>query len=199
MSRHLLAGLLAVALGGAAGAYADAGRAPVAPRETAPTPTRAPDDKSAGKVKLSGVQWRKHPASDVSASAQIGPEGGVIALRAAGLRLVVPPGEVSGPTRFGSPRAGRIVAYDFEPAGSVFPVALRVEQDPSLLGGKHADLARAIVGYFPDRADLAQTWGTGAVAERIPLTWSTEAITFSAWHFSGYMMSWGLDGEEAPR
>jgi hypothetical protein len=37
------------------------------------------------------------------------------------------------------------------------------------------------------------------VAERIPLTWSTEAITFSAWHFSGYMMSWGLDGEEAPR
>jgi hypothetical protein len=199
MKRKMIAGLAAAALALAAAACVDGESAPVAPgvEAQARRPGVALARKSATKVRVSAIRWRKALVGDVTSSAVIGPAGGVLTLPATGLRLVVPAGAVSRPTRFGvTALAGRLAAYDFEPAGSVFPVALRVEQDPSFVDAKHGDPARATAGYFPSRADVDQARATGDVAEVIPVTWSAEAIAFPVWHFSGYIMAWGLHDAE---
>jgi hypothetical protein len=201
MKRNVIARVAAVALGLTAMACSDdAVRAPTAPSQEVPALAKA----AHRKVRVNGVRWRKQLKSDASASALIGAEGGVLVLPATGLRLVVPPGAVPHPTRFDvTALAGKLVAYDFKPAGSAFPVPLRVEQDPAFLGAKHRNAARVVAAYFPSRADLDQTRATGDVAELIPTTRSSRAVTFLVWHFSGYMMSWGLadsdpDGAERP-
>jgi hypothetical protein len=199
MKRNIIAGLAAVALSVAAAACVDSGRTPVAPND--PVELRQPTGPQFGKwsqkVKVDGVRWQKRLDRDISASALIGPQGGVLTLPATGLRLVVPAGAVSKATRFAvTALSGKLVAYDFEPAGSVFPVALRVEQDPSFIDLKHTGSATAIAGYFPSRADLDQTNGTGDVAETIPVTQSSQYFTFPVWHFSGYIVSWGRDASE---
>jgi len=195
MKRNMMAGLVAVALGITAVACTDGRQSPVAPREgiAAPQMTAALAKQSKGKVKVNGIEWRKKLERDMGASALIGPAGGVLSLPATGLRLVVPAGAVSRPTQFGvTALEGKLVAYDFEPAGSVFPVALRVEQDPSFIDTKHVNSSSMLAGYFPSRTDLDQAGATGNVAELIPTTRSSGSIVFSIWHFSGYMMSWGL-------
>jgi hypothetical protein len=195
MKRTMIRVLLAVAIGVTASACADDARAPFGLRE-APTAqqTSATLARTSGaKAKLAGMQWRKQLKRDVHASALIGPAGGVLVLPATGLRLVVPAGAVSRPTLFGATALeGKVVAYDFEPAGSVFPVALRVEQDPAFINMKHNDASRMRAGYFPSRSDLDQSRATGDVAELISTSWSAGAVSFSVWHFSGYMMSWGF-------
>jgi hypothetical protein len=199
MKRKTIAGLAAVALGLAAAACADAGRTPVAPDAAAWAQQTAMPllRKSATKVRVSGIRWRKALERDESASAVIGPAGGVLALPTTGLRLVVPAGAVSQPTRFAATAlAGKLAAYDFEPSGSVFPVALRVEQDLSFIDTKHGDPTRAAAGYFPNRVDLDQARATGDVVELIPVAWSTRTVTFPVWHFSGYIMSWGFQDSE---
>jgi hypothetical protein len=199
MTRRMIAGLAVVALGLAAAACGDDARVPVAPHTesaalrpaAALTASRAM--KPVGKVRVDAMRWRTPLDSDLTASAVIGPMGGVLVLPATGLRLVVPAGAVSQPTRFGvTALAGKLAAYDFEPAGSVFPVALRIEQDPSFVDTRHGDVTRARAGYFPNRTDLDQVSATGDVAEVIPVTWSPAAIAFPVGHFSGYIMTWGL-------
>lgn len=195
----MIAGFVAVALAVGAAACADIDRAPSAP-EIASSAHQASISlaKQPGKkVKVNGVEWRKSLKSDVSASALIGSEGGVLTLPATGLRLVVPAGAVSGPTQFRATAiAGKLVAYDFEPAGSTFPVALRVEQDLAFVDTKHLTLTGALAGYFPARADLDQARVTASVAEVIPVTWSPTTLSFPVSHFSGYIVSWGRSGGE---
>ncbi len=192
----MIAGIAAVALGLAAAACADVARAPVAP--TAEAAARQPAaplfGKSATKVRVSAIRWQKALKNDATASAVIGAEGGALVLPATGLRLVVPAGAVARPTRFAvTALAGKLAAYDFEPAGSVFPVALRVEQDLSFVDAKHGNPAQALAGYFSDRADVDQTSASGQVAEVVPITWSSGTLAFPVRHFSGYIMSWGFE------
>jgi hypothetical protein len=189
----MIAGIAAVALGLAAAACADVERAPVAPAAAAAPLFR----KSAARVRVSAIRWQRALDRDATASAVIGPEGGALVLPATGLRLVVPAGAVARPTRFAvTALAGKLAAYDFEPAGSVFPVALRVEQDLSFVDTKHGDPARALAGYFSSRADVDQVGASGQVAEVVPITWSSGALAFPVWHFSGYIMSWGFQDAE---
>lgn len=195
----MIAGLVAVALAAGVTACADIERAPIAP-EIASSAHQAPISlaKQPGKrVKVNGVEWRTTLKRDVSASALIGSAGGVLTLPATGLRLVVPAGAVSGPTQFRvTAIGGKLVAYDFEPAGSTFPVALRVEQDLAFVDMKHLTRTGALAGYFPARADLDQARVTASVAEVIPITWSPTSLSFPVSHFSGYIVSWGRNGEE---
>lgn len=197
MKRNTMAGFGAVALAAAAMACADGGRAPVAPDgPVARPPAAALEKRSARQVKVDGLRWRHQLKEDLSASAVIGPAGGVLALPATGVRLVVPPGAVARPTTFGvTALAGKLVAYDFEPAGSTFPVALRVEQDAAFIDTKRAPTTAVIAGYFPSRANLDQALGTGSVTEVIATSWSSSTLTFPVWHFSGYIISWGRDGD----
>jgi hypothetical protein len=194
----MIAGFVAVALAVGATACADIERAPSAP-EIADNVHQAPlslAKNPSKKVKVNGVEWRTTLKSDVSASALIGSAGGVLTLPVTGLRLVVPAGAVSRPTQFGvTAIAGKLVAYDFEPAGSTFPVALRVEQDLAFVDMKHLTQTGALAGYFPGRADLDQTRATASVAEVIPVTWSPTTLSFPVSHFSGYIVSWGRGDE----
>ena len=69
---------------------------------------------------------RKTPLpSAVTASATIGPLGGVLALPSAGLTVVVPPLAVTKPTKMSvTAVAGSSVAYEFEPHGIKFTIPL---------------------------------------------------------------------------
>lgn len=194
------AGLLSVGLGLVVTACTDVTRAPAAPRDVARARHVAADvgRTHAQKVRVDGLAWQKPLKADVEGSAVIGPSGGVLTMPATGLRLVVPAGAVATPTRFRATAvAGRLVAYDFEPAGSTFAVPLRVEQDPALLDLRQAALRPVAAGYFPARTDLDQARATAAVAELIPVTLSTRTISFPVTHFSGYIITWGRsdDGE----
>ena len=197
-SSRFTKGLIALALGVIAACGPESPRTPVAPIDASTPAVSAPSMSRSTKAKgkLNGLQWQKALKADVSASAVIGPEGGVLALPATGLRLVVPAGAVSRPTPFRATAvAGRLVAYDFEPAGSTFPVPLRVEQDLSFLDLKHVDTSALTAGYFPTRAELDQQLLTGHVAEVISTAPSTSALTFPVWHFSGYLIGWGFTSD----
>ena len=136
-------------------------------------------------------------ASDLTTSKVIGPEGGTIEIRSAGLRVDVPAGAVLVPATFTvTAVAGAIIAYDFAPEGVVFTVPLVVSQ--SIRGTswerlKPADRDVVEAGYFTDRSMLGHADSTALIAERLPTTpaWSGNEIQFPVHHFSGYMYSWG--------
>ena len=198
-SRKLTTGLLALTFGLLAACGEDAPQIPVAPNATARQAATAPvmSRATAKKGKLNGLERQKALKEDVSASAVIGAEGGVLTLPATGLRLVVPAGAVSRPTPFRATAiAGRLVAYDFEPAGSTFPVPLRVEQDLSFLK-RRADASPVVAGYFPSRTDLDQDLLAGRVAEVISTSPSATTVSFPVWHFSGYVVGWGFRGDDS--
>src|SRR5687767_3555284 len=110
-------------------ACSDSGRGPVAsvaPRDLAPAaPSALLGLTSTSTQQVTGVQWKTPLPQNLSATASIGPLGGVLELPATGLRVVVPPGAVLRQTYFGvTALAGKIVAYDFQPAGARFLVPL---------------------------------------------------------------------------
>jgi hypothetical protein len=157
--------------------------------------------RTRGKPK---AQWhaaaltRNEPlASDLTVSRVIGPEGGTIEIRAAGLRVDVPAGAVRSTATFSvTAVAGAIIAYDFAPEGAIFTVPLLVSQSVrgtswERLGKAGRDAVEA--GYFTDRSMLGHADSTALIAERLATAaaWSGNEIQFPVHHFSGYMYSWG--------
>lgn len=145
---------------------------------------------------------RRRPLShDVARSLVIGPEGGTLAVGEAGLRLVVPKGAVTAPTTFTvTALAGDRAAYEFEPAGSTYERALRIEQETGTLD--LAPNAPAIAGYFASRADLADDASIGRVRETRPATRRAgNTLSAEIYHFSGYVYATGfttVDPEPQP-
>ena len=152
----------------------------------------------ADSTQVTAALWRTPLARDLSATALIGPEGGTIELPQTGLRLVVPADVVRRPTPFRvTARAGRLVAYDFEPEGSEFNPALRFEQDPALLepppkqGGQPM---RMQLCYYEEPDALDEVNAVATVSEVHHLldggasTWGT----FNVPHFSDYVVCWGV-------
>ena len=129
---------------------------------------------------------------DVSVSATIGRQGGRILLADQGFTLVVPRGAVRRDTRFTvTAVAGKMVAYEFEPHGTIFSVALVATQDLGKTVYRPRLLSSLVAGYFIDRGQLLQRDGTVLLNELLqgvtsPLTgdfkWSIE-------HFSGYIVA----------
>lgn len=132
---------------------------------------------------------------DITSGARIGSAGGTISVPGTGFSLVIPRNAVSVPTDFVvTAKAGRLVAYEFEPHGTKFPVALHFVQDlrgtsaGGLLGGLTLGL-----GYFANSSQLDQQAGTGVVSELLDATVNLLTGQFRAdiRHFSGYMVSSG--------
>jgi hypothetical protein len=147
-------------------------------------------------TQITAALWRRPLVRDLSATALIGPEGGTIELPQTGLRLVVPADVVRKPTPFRvTARAGRLVAYDFEPEGSEFSPALRFEQDPALLEPPpiRADAPmRMQLGYYQDPSDLDEHRGVATVSEVHHLLDASSAQgAFAVPHFSDYVVGWG--------
>ena len=147
-----------------------------------------------GLLPVRGVTRVVPLQQNISVSTVIGQDGGTISIPDAGLTLVVPPGAVTSSTNFtATALAGRLVAYEFEPAGTKFPVPLQFTQDHtkvSLLGAVTAPVLDG--AYFTDASRLNQTIGFGAVSEIVPATVDLLRLQvgFPINHFSGYLVSW---------
>ena len=147
-----------------------------------------------GLLPVRGITRAVPLKQNISVSAVIGRDGGTISIPDAGLTLVVPPGAVTSSTNFtATALAGRLVAYEFEPRGTKFPVPLRFTQDlkkVSLLGVVTAPVLDG--AYFTDTSRLNQTLGIAAVSEILPATVDLLRLRvgFPINHFSGYLVSW---------
>ncbi len=135
-------------------------------------------------------------ASGMGVTGTIGPAGGTLELKGAGVVAIFPANAVAAPVTITMTAvAGRPVAYTFEPHGLVFGQPVRVEVS---LMGTAADGNRRLqdvleAAYFPDGLGDAQTTGTATVTERMPVGFDatrSKAI-FSVRHFSGYLLASG--------
>jgi len=147
-----------------------------------------------GLLPVRGVTRVVPLKQNIAVSAVIGQDGGTISIPDAGLTLVVPPGAVTSSTNFtATALAGRLVAYEFEPAGTKFPVPLQFTQDLRKLALLGVVTAPVLDGaYFTDTGKLNQDLGRAAVSEIVPATVDLLRLRvgFPINHFSGYLVSW---------
>jgi hypothetical protein len=188
MMRRLAAvGCAAVALT----ACADAGTAPTAPR-TAPSLRPVVDPTT---TVATGLGREVPLRSDLTVTRTIGPAGGTLRIKEAGIRVVVPEGAVDHDVAFTvTAVAGTMVAYEFGPHGLTFNRPLQAQQ--ALRGTtwyRVDDLATLEIGYFRTRDDVDPAAQRASVRELLPLTLdlSNGKIRFDIQHFSGYMVSCG--------
>ena len=100
--------------------------------------------------------------------------------------------------------AGKVIAYDFEPHGTVFLKPLKATQHlakttwknlSQLPGYSYNDWAGA---YFADYSQVDDVVGNATVNELLPclIDWKGGTLTFYIPHFSGYMISTGRDDSD---
>ncbi|HXT17669.1 MAG TPA: hypothetical protein VN706_18665 [Gemmatimonadaceae bacterium] len=182
-------------------AFGCSDNSPASSLATGPTSTLAPgsrvNDRDDGNwaTRVYGVQRVSPLGSAITVSADIGPGGGDLEIPTAGLHLHVPMGAVSRVTTFSvTALSGRMAAYDFEPHGNVFPVALTFTQDVSALRLRPGvDFAQ--VGYFAHDDDLSSWSNSATVRELLSIDYNAVAGTISTKirHFSGYLVAAGRD------
>ena len=196
MKKSIVTAAATLLLGISLAACSDTSRSPLAPQDVA-QPNNLLGLTSTSQT-VYGALWKTPLTQNVSATASIGPLGGTLRLPATGLTVVVPAGAVLKQTTFGvTALAGRVVAYDFQPAGTRFLVPLIVTQSsapvqmtPPLLGLKVMRPA-----YFKSATDINQQAGTATVNELLPqITIDLLGnITYTVGHFSGYIVSWTME------
>lgn len=150
------------------------------------------------------VSRRVPLAKDITVSLLVGTNGGRLEIPAAGLRVDVPSNALprgSAPvllkvTAF----AGSQIAYDFEPSGTKFVQPLRFEQDLNALALNMALLRTQLpsISYFKSRSDLDAAAGTVRTYEDLLTSFDLSGHTVKAdiWHFSGYVVAWGRNGND---
>jgi hypothetical protein len=143
-----------------------------------------------GLLQVSVLQRLTPLPTSYTASAVIGPAGGVIRIPDAGFSITFPAGAVSAPvTVRATAIAGRDVAYRLEPHGLVFAAQPVITQDLSLteVVQQLLLLSQVMGGYYPDDASLAN--GTAMVSETQAATTSLLPLrmSFRIRHFSGYV------------
>ena len=161
------------------------------------TSTTSATGTSVVGVPMAAVLRAKPLTNTLVVSAEIGPAGGTIELKEAGFTLTVPKGVGAVNTTFQvKALPGRILAYEFEPHGTRFPVPLGFSQDTKAIDpASAAGIVVPMLGYFASAAQLDHGAGGAAVTELQPAFTITDAtgkkVTGSIWHFSGYMVSSG--------
>jgi hypothetical protein len=149
----------------------------------------------ASLVTVNGIQRTTPLAAPITVSKSIGREGGLLAIPAAGVTVVVPPGALSAPTTITmTARAGTLVAYDFAPHGITFARPLVFNQQ---LRGTNVTILSAPflkLGYYKDGSLLTKT--TAVVSELLSGLFDVLSWTFTApiQHFSGYVVTCGRGG-----
>ena len=142
---------------------------------------------------VNALLWTKAVAQ-TTVSKVIGPAGGSLSIPN-GIKVTVPPGAVASNLTFSVTRLpGTIVAYDFQPHGTVFAAPLLIEQPTLGTNLFKLDPASSIQGaYFLSTSMLDQTNGTAAVSEFEPTFVSADKawVRFTVKHFSGYLVSSG--------
>ena len=215
--KRLLTGITTLAIGFAVAACSDAPSSPIAPRdavvaalkgsrpanprENVPDFSSLVDTLSRAAVAAPGAQWKTPLTAAVSASAVIGAEGGWLEMPQTGFYMYVPAGTVSAPTTFSvTAQPGKLVAYDFQPAGSVFKTPLIVVQDKNFVSVPFTSFVAPMqLGYFKSDADLSQSSASAVVSElRSSVALNTsQFVAYPVWHFSGYIVCWGRGSSQA--
>jgi hypothetical protein len=134
--------------------------------------------------------------SAVTASATIGPLGGVLSIPSAGITVVVPPLAVLKATKISvTALAGSNVAYEFAPHGIKFTVPLVATQSLSGTQARTGGLINPLslfAGYFPDSTKVASV--TELLNLNVNVLNQTSILTI--WHFSGYIIATGRSDAE---
>jgi hypothetical protein len=163
------------------------------PTETMVAAAAQPTVASADEVV--GILKRTEPLREtLTATGVIGPRGGRLQIKQAGLRVDFPRGAVSAPTRITvTAMRGDNVAYHFEPHGTVFGVPVTVHQDLRRTAAWKTPLADQLQGSYFDRllVDSTETFARSKERRHGNLKDSKSALEFSIEHFSGYMVSTG--------
>ena len=165
---------------------------PVAPAPTASV--ESPDLLLKGVLTepttVTGLKRTTPLATSVSASAYIGPLGGVISVPGTGLTVVVPALALPSKQLITiTALAGSDVAYEFAPHGLKFPVPLVATQKLSNTdaGTGLIDPKLLFVGYFADQTQ------PNLVTELLNVSISAGTAVFPIWHFSGYIVASGRE------
>lgn len=189
MIRSLRAGVLA-AVAAASSACADAPGAP------ALLPTRPNLEVVDPSVIATAVARDVPLAHDRTFRFQVPAAGGNYTLPGTGLRIIIPGGALRGKgfTLTVTAIAGPMIAYSFEPHGTVFALPLMMTQDMSATSYSRLQNKAAVeVGYFADRSKLDLARNQALISEFLPAApdWTGHHLRFQVRHFSGYMMSSG--------
>lgn len=155
-----------------------------------------------------GLVWTTPRTARASVTKVIGSAGGTIELAATGFELRVPRGALTANVTFTvTVLAGNVVAYDFQPHGTVFNVPLTFVQNLALTNLGGIGLPNNYVphwegGYFADSLSINQNTGVTAITEFIAASsdfvFSNRhhgQVSFPIRHFSGYIISVGRDEE----
>ena len=137
---------------------------------------------------------------DISATATVGPRGGVIAIEDAGVTVVFPRGALSASTQITmTAKAGAAVAYEFRPHGITFDAPVWVGQDLTSTQIAGGELAAVQAGYYEQPLDAIFVDPTKSLARVTQLRKADldravhpRMATFYILHFSGYIMSSGF-------
>jgi hypothetical protein len=142
--------------------------------------------------------------SATSASAKIGPEGGVLSLASAGLTVVVPRGALATTMTLSvSSRPGQLLSYEFQPHGTQFARPLVVTQDMSGTDWSSRSLSALRVVYFASESQVDDAQGVVIPTElmNVQIDEARGQASFQIHHFSGYMFASGeacMGGVQSP-
>ena len=139
-------------------------------------------------------------ANDVTASATVGPDGGVLDIGAVGARIIIPAGALSRERHIRmTAKAGSNVAFEFHPHGITFNVPVTVEQNLDYTAAAGLTDIQLQAGYFwralnDIYVDQAESLARVSEVRRVLVDSSTDprVARFFIYHFSGYIMSSGF-------
>jgi hypothetical protein len=152
-----------------------------------------------GSGKVLGRTGGKRKAEVVKQT--IPPQGGVLKLPQSGLTLRFPAGAVTKPlTITVTALAGDLVAYDFQPHGTVFKTPVLVQQD---LKGTKAEIDPSLMtqlrgGFLANGEKDIDASGKAQITETYAIQLFTEGgpkprqARFTITHFSGYILASGV-------
>jgi hypothetical protein len=134
--------------------------------------------------------------SNVTVSFVVPKSGGSYHVPGTGLRVTVPANAFRGKELkiTVTALAGSMVAYNFEPHGTVFNNALLLTQDMRGTNYWHLDNPGTVeAGYFADPSQIVESQNLARINEFLPVTKDVvgNKLAFSVKHFSGYMVSSG--------
>jgi hypothetical protein len=147
-----------------------------------------------GLIPAKALQRTTTVAAPITRSATITKAGGVIEIPETGLRVEVPANAIPGNTLTitVTALAGKSVAYDFAPHGTVFLKPLVFRQSLVQTTWAQSLLKPTLSGgYFANTSQVNLTTGITLLNEVLPLTVLQSEARFNIFHFSGYMVSGG--------
>ena len=190
--RSLRAGLLAI--GGAllAAGCTDAPSAPA----LQPTATTANLELVSPSVVATGITRDVPLARNLTTTLNVPAAGGNFEVPGTGLRIIVPGGALrgNGIKITVTALAGPMIAYNFEPHGTVFALPLLMSQDVAATSyTRLSDKGAVEVGYFSDNTKLDTAGNQALIGEFLPASpdWTGKHLRFHVRHFSGYMVASG--------